>query len=238
MKKKGFDKEGYSIYTCIEMHIYKVLQRLRFYRVCSGAVVLFLAVSLFAAAVLLSCATAQPLVEEPLPEPPAAEVDDPAPEELVPEEVPEPEAADPQEEPEEAEQEEPPQAYEMSDEVYQETKRNLGELVQELNKIISAKDYETWLSYLTREYIDYYSQPSVLQEQSESPLLKKYNVVLRSLRDYFHYVVVGSRQNVRLDEIKAMEEGRVRAYMYINEDPVIIYELQKVNDEWKIGVIN
>jgi CRISPR/Cas system endoribonuclease Cas6 (RAMP superfamily) len=77
----------------------------------------------------------------------------------------------------------------------------------------------------------------VLRTQSESPLLKKYNIVLRSLQDYFHYVVVGSRQNVRLDEIKALDENRVRAYMYINESPVIIYELQRTDGRWKIGII-
>lgn len=181
---------------------------------------------------LFSCASQTPVVMEPVEE----RVEKEAPPEEKPAEVLE-------DEPGIAEEKEPeddpaPEEYVMSEEDYQETKRNLSELVQELNKIVSSKDYETWLSYLTKEYRDYYSRTSVLKEQSESPLLKKYDVVLRSLRDYFLYVVVGSRQNVRLDEIKAMEEGRVRAYMYINGDPVIIYELQKVDEVWKIGVIN
>ncbi|WP_245540152.1 hypothetical protein [Sediminispirochaeta bajacaliforniensis] len=125
----------------------------------------------------------------------------------------------------------------LSETAYKETKRDLSDLVQELNKIIAAKDYERWLTYLTKEYRDYYSDPTVLRAQSEAPLLKKYNVVLRSLKDYFHYVVVGSRQNVRLDEIKALDENRVRAYMYVDNTPVIIYELQKVDNQWKIGII-
>lgn len=128
--------------------------------------------------------------------------------------------------------------YVLSEEAYQETKRDLAELVQELNTIIASKDYQKWLSYLTDEYRDHFSSMDVLKEQSNSPLLKKYDIVLRSLRDYFHYVVVGSRQNVRLDEIKALDKDRVRAYMYINEKPVIIYELQKVDGEWKIGIID
>ncbi|ADK81011.1 putative lipoprotein [Sediminispirochaeta smaragdinae DSM 11293] len=125
----------------------------------------------------------------------------------------------------------------LSETAYKETKRDLSDLVQELNKIIAAKDYEKWLTYLTKEYRAYYSDPAVLRAQSEAPLLKKYSVVLRSLKDYFHYVVVGSRQNVRLDEIKALDENRVRAYMYVDNTPVIIYELQKVDNQWKIGII-
>jgi hypothetical protein len=127
--------------------------------------------------------------------------------------------------------------YVMPEDVYEETRKDLNKLVQELNEIIAKKDYQSWLSYLTDEYRAYFSDPEVLRTQSESPLLKKYNIVLRSLQDYFHYVVVGSRQNVRLDEIKALDENRVRAYMYINESPVIIYELQRTDGRWKIGII-
>lgn len=175
---------------------------------------------------LAACASQQPVpVAE---EPPATTVQEPAAEpapEPLPAPEPEPEAAGPSE-------------YVMTEEMYEETKRDLGELVQELNKIVAAKDYERWLSYLTAGYRAYYSDPEVLRTQSESPLLKKYNIVLRSLKDYFHYVVVGSRQNVRLDEIKALDENRVRAYMYIDNTPVIIYELQKIDDSWKIGIID
>lgn len=117
---------------------------------------------------------------------------------------------------------------------YKQTKEDLEKLISDLNSIIAAKDYDTWLTYLTRKYFEYYSDPLVLKEQSESPLLKKYNIVLRSLKDYFNYVVVGSRKNVRLDEIKAIDKNHIKAYMYIDDTPVIIYELVKENGDWKI----
>jgi len=117
---------------------------------------------------------------------------------------------------------------------YKQTKEDLEKLISDLNSIIAAKDYDTWLTYLTRKYFEYYSDPVVLKEQSESPLLKKYNIVLRSLKDYFNYVVVGSRKNVRLDEIKAIDKNHIKAYMYIDDTPVIIYELVKENGDWKI----
>ncbi len=130
--------------------------------------------------------------------------------------------------------EKPEGEYVLDEATYKQTKEDLTKLISTLNSIIAAKDYETWLTYLTKKYYDYYSDPEVLKEQSESPLLKKYNIVLRSLKDYFNYVVVGSRKNVRLDEIKAIDADHIKAYMYVNDTPVIIYELVKVDGNWKI----
>ena len=129
---------------------------------------------------------------------------------------------------------EPSGEYVLDEATYKKTKEDLTNLISNLNSIIAAKDYDTWLTYLTKKYYDYYSDPEVLKEQSESPLLKKYNIVLRSLKDYFNYVVVGSRKNVRLDEIKAIDADHIKAYMYVKGTPVIIYELVKINGNWKI----
>ncbi len=122
----------------------------------------------------------------------------------------------------------------LDEATYKKTKEDLSNLIATLNSIIARKDYDTWLTYLTKDYFDYYSDPEILKEQSDSPLLKKYKIVLRSLKDYFNYVVVGSRKNVRLDEIKAIDENHIKAYMYIDNTPVIIYELVNVNGNWKI----
>jgi len=133
---------------------------------------------------------------------------------------------------------EPEKTFVMDKDTYIKTKEDLTKLVETLNGIIERRDYNTWLSYLSKEYYDYYSNPEVLKKQSESPLLKKYGIVLRSLKDYFNYVVVGSRKNVRLDEIKALDENHIKAYMYVDGSPVIIYELVKINGEWKITLFD
>ena len=125
--------------------------------------------------------------------------------------------------------------FTLDKETYAKTKVDISKLIIKLNKIIESKDYDTWLSYLSKNYYDYYSNPEILKEQSESPLLKKYKITLRSLKDYFNYVVVGSRKNVRLDDIKALDADHIKAYMYIDNTPVIIYELVKINNQWKIA---
>lgn len=132
---------------------------------------------------------------------------------------------------EEAEVEE---EYELDEEEYQETKRDLSQLVSELNEIIASRDYENWLEYLTDEYKEHYSDPEVLKEFSDSPVLKKYNISLRSLRDYFNYVVVASRRNVQIDDIKAVGPDKVKAYMDVDGKTVVVYTLEKKDSGWKI----
>ena len=126
------------------------------------------------------------------------------------------------------------EAYEMGEEEYQETKKDLSKLVEELNQIIASRNYQEWQRYLTGEYKEYYSNPEVLQEYSDTPLLKKYDIKLRSLKDYFNYVVVASRKDVRIDDIKALSENKVRAYMIVNNEPIVVYTLEKVDGQWKI----
>jgi len=116
-----------------------------------------------------------------------------------------------------------------------EAETDIAALISQLNSIIASKNFLEWKTHLSDDYIRYYSDPKILKEKSESPLLIKYKIVLRTLEDYFNYVVVGSRQNVKLDEIKVLDRNRIKAYMYINNNAVIIYELIRIDNNWKIG---
>ncbi len=124
--------------------------------------------------------------------------------------------------------------YLMNEEQYEETKKDLSTLVDELNQIIADENYQEWLTYLTGDYKSYYSNPDVLHELSQSPLMIKYNIKLRSLKDYFNYVVVASRKDVRIDDIKAISDRRVKVHMIVNDEPIVVYTLEKVDERWKI----
>ncbi len=110
-------------------------------------------------------------------------------------------------------------------------------LIENLNRIIQRKDYEAWLGYLTDDYIAYFSNPKVLAEKSEYPVLKRAGIKLLTLKDYFTYVVYPSRQNDRLDDIEYVEEGLIKA---ISVSPKgernILYWLEKHGNTWKIGI--
>jgi hypothetical protein len=199
---------------------------------------------------LAGCAT--PPEEAPAEEPPAQETpaEEAAPEEepaepAEPAETPEPEEATPEEpapEPE-PEPEEPADEngettaegdYEVTEELYNQTFNEVEKTIEELNKIIREQDFEAWRSYLTDAYEDKYSDREELREISNMPILQRNDITLRSLRDYFRWVVVPSRANARLDDLRFITENEVEAIMSINGQQVILYHLKKVDGSWKI----
>lgn len=197
--------------------------------------------------VITGCATTAP-GEKPVSEPAVAEVPEEKPEdepkqepEEPPEEEKEPDDELVSEEPkEEVEQEEKQQEEEddfvVSEEVFAQTFSDVEALINELNKTIRNKNYDKWLTFLTDEYKDYYSSPGVLREISKKPTMQKYSIRLTTLKDYFTYVVVPSRSNARLDDLVFEDNNHVKAIMIIDEQRVILYQLVKVDGEWKIGV--
>ena len=126
--------------------------------------------------------------------------------------------------------------YTVTEAVYEETFTDIEKLIEEMNRIITTQDFEKWMYLCTLYYLDYYSRKDVLDEMSEEPLLKKYNIHLKTLHDYFSYVVVPSRANVRLDEIAFIDQSHLKAYMYIMDKKAVLYYLEKTDGQWLIGL--
>jgi hypothetical protein len=125
----------------------------------------------------------------------------------------------------------------VSVELKETTFADISVLIETLNTIIRRRDFGGWTGYLTEEYARHYSDPAVLAEMSQEPALKRYNVVLRSMQDFFNYVVYPSRQNMRVDDIEFIDENKVRA-ITINskEERLVLYNLEKIGDTWKIAI--
>ena len=156
---------------------------------------------------------------------------DPEPEaetEAEPEEVPAEEAPAAEVEPA------PEEPIEVSEEVYEQTFTEIEATIKELNAVISARNFERWKTYLTDAYLEEYSDPQRLAEISEMPILARNDITLTSLRDYFQRVVVPSRQDARLDDLRFLSENEVYAIMNINGNSVILYRLRKVDGRWKV----
>ena len=121
-------------------------------------------------------------------------------------EIPPPEleesAAAPQEQEAEAEAEEAEAFFDPQSITAQEKETTMDEmrqLVIEINRVIRAKDYEGWVSYLAEDFIAAINSPEYLARLSESSRqLKGQNIVLRTPQDYFTHVVVASRENIRV----------------------------------------
>ena len=155
----------------------------------------------------------------------AREAQAPQPEQTV-EEVREPESAAPAE----------PQVFEVSEEVYSRTFDEIRDFIDNLNQIIRERDFQTWLGFLSEDYIRTTSDPLFLREQSEKPLLKQNNVELTGLEDYFIHVVVPSRSQAQLDEIEFLDEDHVKAISIVRGTRVVLYLLVREQGSWKIGV--
>jgi Predicted membrane protein len=109
--------------------------------------------------------------------------------------------------------------------------------IESLNKIIRRQDYEAWLSNLTSDYVAYYSNPTILAQYSEYPVIKRKGIKLQTLKDYFINVVYPSRQNDRVDDIDFVDENLIKAITVSPKgERNILYMLEKHGDTWKIGI--
>ncbi|MCL2276850.1 MAG: hypothetical protein FWC21_03040 [Treponema sp.] len=129
----------------------------------------------------------------------------------------------------------------VSHEYYSSIRSEVRNFIGRLNAIVRNHDYNTWLLSLSQEYIDYYSSPDFLHEQSQQPLLRMSNRTLHSLNDYFVYVFVPSRTraNINLEDvdIEFISEHRVRAFITRESDGEreILYTLEEIDDIWRIS---
>ncbi|MCX7787599.1 MAG: hypothetical protein N2442_07865 [Spirochaetes bacterium] len=124
----------------------------------------------------------------------------------------------------------------ISQEEYKKTFQEVERVIDELNAIIKAGDYQRWEQYLTPKFIASVMDPEHLKKINEQPLLKRNRIEIKTLYDYFMYVVVPSRASVRLDDLIFSDQNRVKAFMFIRQDPVLIYQLEKIGETWKISV--
>ena len=131
---------------------------------------------------------------------------------------------------------EEPAPIEVSEEVYEQTFSEVEMVIQELNDIIHRGDYRKWRTYLTDRYIDIMSSAEVLAEVSQSPILRRNNIVLRDLEAYFRYVVVPSRARSVLDELVFYSDTIVEALTERDEVLYLLYELRYVDGQWKIDI--
>jgi hypothetical protein len=144
----------------------------------------------------------------------------------------------------EAEADEDATGFDPQSITVQEKETTMGEMRQiviKINQVIRAKDYEGWVSYLADDFIAAINSPDYLARVSESSLqLKGQNIVLRTPQDYFTYVVVASRENIRvdasLDDIEFLNHNRVKAFtINARKQRLRLFEFVKAGDTWKIA---
>jgi hypothetical protein len=128
----------------------------------------------------------------------------------------------------------------ITKEEYNTTKADMERLITEINRVIRAKDFNGWISYLADDFIAAINSPDYLAQLSESSRqLKSQNIVLKTARDYFTYVVVASRENIRVDanvdDIEFVSYNRVKAFtINARKQRLRLFEFVRIEDTWKI----
>lgn len=125
----------------------------------------------------------------------------------------------------------------VSVELKQTTFVDVRSFMENLNSIIQAKNYAAWSAFLTEEYKAYYSDPEVLARLSSSSVLKRQGITLKTLEDFFLYVVYPSRQHDRVDDIEFTSASHIRAITINSKgERLVLYNLEKVDDTWMIAI--
>ena len=129
----------------------------------------------------------------------------------------------------------------VSQEYYDATMEEVRHFINDLNRVISTRNYNLWRAALSDEYFREISSPVNLQQLSEQPAMKTRKIVLKTPQDYFTHVVVPSRANSRVDVIEFVNRNRVKAFTIIpnrisggEPQRLRLYDLEKINDIWTI----
>jgi hypothetical protein len=137
----------------------------------------------------------------------------------------------------------------ITTEQYQTAMAEVQALIEELNRIIRARNYNAWVPHLSEQFLAEISSPAFLAERTEELFRRDQMVaqnmgrnpahvqrrVLRTSRDYFTHIVVPSRSNDRVDDIDFVSENQVIAYTVdARGNRLILYNLEIIDGRWKI----
>ncbi len=111
-------------------------------------------------------------------------------------------------------------------------KSEIEVVVSKLNAITAESDYSGWIGFMSAEYKKEYSNPAVLKQVSKGLPGAAKGIQLKNLQDYFKFVFVPSRQNVRVDDIIYKSPTRVKVIKKDNGKSLIFYNLEKINNRW------
>lgn len=109
-------------------------------------------------------------------------------------------------------------------------KKEILEKIDQLAKIMLAKDYGRWLYYISPESKDYWQDQTNLNIVSSRLPVKGYT--LKNLEDYFRMIFIPSRQNSKVDEIRYVSPNFVKAVQVRGEQDIVYYYFIKINNSW------
>lgn len=120
----------------------------------------------------------------------------------------------------------------VTEDQYQNDKKDILDCIDKLDVIMKNRDYASWLSYLSAESIQYWSDTRNLKLAAARLPIK--NLQINNLRDYFIYIFIPARQGRVISEIRYISPDLVKAVQTIGESDIIYYHFLKSENQWKI----
>ncbi len=127
----------------------------------------------------------------------------------------------------------------VSIETFNADKAAIMKKIAELNVIMTKKDYDSWLKYISSDSKKYWSDSYTLSKASEKLPKELKGVKLRNLSDYFNYVFIPSRKGRQIDEIRYNSAESVKAVQVTKTEDdktkiTVYYNFVKENGDWKV----
>ena len=125
-------------------------------------------------------------------------------------------------------------AVSVSRDTFEEDKARILKIIEDLSKVMKDMDYKSWLTYVDKESINYYSQPANLKKaQSRLPVK---GLKLNSLQDYFKYVFVPARRDRSVTEIRYISDTYIKAIQVQESQDIVYYYFNKINGYWMVHI--
>lgn len=121
----------------------------------------------------------------------------------------------------------------VSPEVFEEDKNQIFMIINELDRIMKKKDFDGWLSHLTPDSAEYWSNRHNLLELSRH-LFSTDDFHINNIREYFEFFFIPARRGRLVDEIRYVTPDLVKVVQYKNKTDVIYYFFEKQDGVWKL----
>ena len=108
-------------------------------------------------------------------------------------------------------------------------------IIEELADVMEEEDFNSWLDYISKDSISYYSSPKNIRKAQKK--LPDKTLQLYGIKDYFKHVFIPARKNKRVDEIRYISKSYVKAVHVKNDKSIVVYYyFVKVNGNWLVHI--
>lgn len=118
---------------------------------------------------------------------------------------------------------------------FEEDKAAILAIIEELADVMEEEDFNSWLDYISKDSISYYSSPKNIRKAQKK--LPDKTLQLYGIKDYFKHVFIPARKNRRVDEIRYISKNYVKAVHVKNDKSIVVYYyFVKENGNWLVHI--